>query len=119
MLNDHIAANESNAGYTFVNNVNIAGTLNISTLSTSMNSAVLGSNDFTNHTGKFCIMMVDFLHSSSQKGDQMFDLIHKQNFKYVYKKRTRCTTTSSGSSTGANVAGDEYADDSKVFVKNR
>ena len=119
MLNEHIVPNETNAGYTFVNNVNIAGTLsNISSLSTNMNNAVLGSTAFKDHTGKFCIMMVDFLHSSSQKGDKMFDLIHKQNYKYVYKSRTRFGSPSS-TGTGANVAGDEYADDSEVFVKER
>ena len=119
MLHNHIAVNETNAGYTFVNNVNIAGTLsNISNLSTNMNTAFLGSTDFTGHTGKFCIMMVDFLHSSSQKGDQMFDLIHKQNYKYVYKTRTRFGSPSS-TGTGANVAGDEFADGSEVFVKER
>ena len=121
MLNEHIAANETNAGYTFVNNVNIAGTLsNISSLSTSMNTAFLGSSTFTTHTGKFCIMMTDFLFSSSQKGDQMFELIHKQNYKYVYKNRTRCSTASpSGTDTGADISADEYADGSTVYVKQK
>jgi len=119
MLNDHIAANETNAGYTFVNNVNIAGTLsNISDLSTSMNTAFLGSSTFTNHTGKFCIMMTDFLFSSSQKGDQMFELIHQQNYKYVYKNRSRCLTASaSGDDTGVDISADEYANDGQVYVK--
>lgn len=119
MLNEHIAVNETNAGYTFVNNVNIAGTLsNISSLSTDMNTAFLGSSTFTNHTGKFGIMMTDFLFSSSQKGDQMFELIHKQNYKYVYKNRTRCSTASaSGADTGVDISADEYADDSQVYVK--
>lgn len=118
MLNNHIAANETNAGYTFVNNTNIAGTLsNISNLSTSMNTAFLGSSTFTNHTGKFCIMMTDFLFSSSQKGDQMFELIHKQNYKYVYKNRTRCTTAASGTDTGVDISTDEYADGGTVYVK--
>ena len=61
-------------------------------------------------------MMTDFLFSSSQKGDQMFELIHQQNFKYVYQNRTRCTGTS-GSSTGAAVSSDEYADNSQVYVR--
>ena len=121
MLNNHIAANETNAGYTFVNNTNIAGTLsNISSLSQDMNTAFLGSSTFTNHTGKFCIMMTDFLFSSTQKGDQMFELIHKQNYKYVYKNRTRCSTASaSGTDTGVDISADEYADNSQVFVKGQ
>ena len=117
MLNNHIAANETNAGYTFVNNTNIAGTLsNISNLSTSMNTAFLGSSTFTGHTGKFGIMMTDFLFYSSQKGDEMFELIHKQNYKYVYKGRTRITTVS-GTDTGAPVSSDEFADDSQVYSR--
>ena len=119
MLNDHIAANETKAGYTFVNNVNIAGTLsNISGLSTSMNTAFLGSSTFTDHTGKFCIMMTDFLFSSSQKGDQMFELIHKQNYKYVYKNRSRCSMAgASGTDTGVDISSDEYADNGQVYVR--
>lgn len=119
MLNEHIAANETNTSYTFVNNTNIAGTLsNISNLSTSMNTAILASTTFTNHTGKFGIMMVDFLHSTTQKGDQMFEMIHKQNYKYVYLKRTRKVSESSAD-TGANIAGDEYADETEVYSKKR
>lgn len=121
MLNDHIAANETNAGYTFVNNTNIAGTLSdISSLSASMNTAFLGSSTFTNHTGKFCIMMTDFLFSSSQKGDQMFELIHQQNYKYVYKNRTRCAAASaSGDDTGVDISSDEYADGTTVFSREQ
>ena len=121
MLNDHIAANETNAGYTFVNNTNIAGTLSdISNLSKSMNEAFLGSSTFTNHTGRFCIMMTDFLFSSSQKGDQMFELIHKQNYKYVYKGRTRCSISSaSGTDTGVDISSDEFADDGTVYSRRQ
>ena len=62
--------------------------------------------------------MTDFLFSSTQKGDQMFELIHQQNYKYVYKNRTRCSTASaSGDDTGADISSDEYADDGTVYVK--
>lgn len=118
MLNDHIAVNETNEGYTFVNNTNIAsGTTNVSSLASKVNTAVLGSTAFTGHNGKFGIMMTDFLFSSSQKGDQMFELIHQQNYKYVYKGRTRYTTSGEGTDTGIAISGDEYADDSQVYVK--
>ena len=121
MLNDHIAANETNDGYTFVNNTNIAsGTSNVSTLANNVNTAVLGSSTFTSHTGRFGIMMTDFLFSSSYKGDQMFELIHQQNYKYVYKNRTRCSTTSaSGTDTGVDISADEYANDGTVYVKGK
>ena len=62
--------------------------------------------------------MVDFLHSTTQKGDQMFEMIHKQNYKYVYLKRTRKVSESSAD-TGANIAGDEYADETEVYSKKR
>jgi len=62
-------------------------------------------------------MMTDFLFSSSYYGDQMFDLIHKQNFKYVYKNRTRCSSESAGEDTGADISSDEYADDGTVYIK--
>jgi hypothetical protein len=123
MLTNHIAANETNEGYTFVNNANSTYgqlTPNVSNIATEVNTAILSDATFTEHTGKFCIMFVDFLFSSSNKGDRMFELIHKQNYKYVYKNRTRCKTTSSGGTdTGADIAGDEYADNSEVFAKER
>lgn len=123
MLNDHIAAKETDAGYTFVNNTNIAsGTTSVASLAKKVNAAVLGSLTFTSHSGRFGIMMTDFLFDSSSdlRGDEMFELIHKQNYKYVYKNRSRCSTTSaSGTDTGVDISADEYADDSQVFVKGQ
>lgn len=128
MLTNYIAANETNSSYLYVNNTNcikgssILGNVVINTdLTTSaeaVNSAVLNSSTFNNHTGRFGIMMTDFLFSSSQRGDEMFELIHKQNYKYVYKNRTRCSAASaSGADTGVDISADEYADDSQVYVK--
>lgn len=123
MLTSHIAAEETNAGYTFVNNTNstYGQTLpNVSSIATEVNTAVLGSSTFKNHTGKFGIMMTDFLFSSSQKGDQMFELIHQQNYKYVYKNRTRCAAASvSGTDTGVDISSDEYADGTTVFSREQ
>lgn len=115
MLTNYISANETDANKLYVNNTNIAGST-ITTLANNVNTAVLNSPTFTNHTGRFGIMMTDFLFSSSQKGDQMFELIHKQNYKYVYKNRTRCSA-SAGDDTGAAISADEYADDGTVYVK--
>ena len=128
MLTNYIAANETNSSYLYVNNTNcikgssILGNVvintDLTTTATDVNDAVLNSTTFTNHTGRFGIMMTDFLFSSSQKGDQMFELIHKQNYKYVYKNRTRCAAASaSGTDTGVDISADEYADDTQVFVK--
>jgi len=128
MLTNYIADNETNSSYLYVNNTNcikgssILGNVvintNLTTSAEAVNSAILNSPTFTNHTGRFGIMMTDFLFSSSQKGDQMFELIHKQNYKYVYKNRSRCTTSSaSGEDTGVDISTDEYADGSTVYVK--
>lgn len=125
MLTDYIAKNETDATKTYVNNTNIAkwsllGSTANSTLAQSVNAAVLGSSTFTAHTGKFGIMMTDFLFSSSQRGDEMFELIHQQNYKYVYKNRTRCATAStSGTDTGVDISADEYADGGTVYVKHQ
>ena len=123
MLNEHIVPNETNAGYTFVNNTNIAsGTTSVASLAKTVNAEVLGSSDFTSHTGRFGIMFTDFLFSSSSelRGDEMFELIHQQNYKYVYKNRTRCSTAAaSGTDTGVDISSDEYADDGTVFSRRQ
>ena len=125
MLTNYIAANETNASFTYVNNTNIASSsiLNmtaITTLAKNVNNAVLNSSVFTDHNGRFGIMMTDFLFSAGQYGDKMFNLIHEQNYKYVYQKRTRCKRdASSGTDTGADISSDEYADDSQVYVRKR
>ena len=121
MLNSHIAANETNAGYTFVNNTNstYGETLpNVSSIATEVNTAVLADAAFKGHAGKFSIMFTDFLFSSTNKGDQMFELIHKQNYKYVYKNRTRCISAS-GTDTGVDISTDEYADDGTVYSRRQ
>lgn len=125
MLTNYIAANETDATKTYINNTNIAkwslfgsSTAN-TTLANNVNTAVLGSATFTEHTGKFGIMMTDFLFSSDQKGDQMFELIHQQNYKYVYKGRTRCASSTSGTDTGVDISADEYADNGTVYSRRQ
>ena len=130
MLVNYIGANETTASNIYVNNTNcIKGTslfgtvvinTNLTTSANDVNSAVLNSSTFTKHMGRFGIMMTDFLFSSSQKGDEMFELIHQQNYKYVYKNRTRCATTSAaGTDTGVDISADEYADEGTVYVKGK
>ena len=60
----------------------------------------------------------DFVGSQSYGGAALLKAIINHNYKYVYKGRTR-RASASATGTGANVAGDEYADDSEVFVKRR
>lgn len=64
------------------------------------------------------MVYADFIGSSSNGGAALLTAIINHNFKYVYLGRTRCKS-SSATGTGANVAGDEYADDTEVFVKRR
>lgn len=121
MLTNYMSPKEKNENYLFMNNTNIAKNLSYpSTTSEAVNTAVLGSSTFTNYTGRFGIMMTDFLFSSSQKGDRMFELIHQQNYKYVYKNRTRCAAASaSGDDTGVDISSDEYADGTTVFSREQ
>lgn len=117
MLTNYISTNEKDATKTFINNTNIAKIPSSNkNLASSVNTKVLSSSTFTNHTGRFGIMMTDFLFSSGQSGDKMFELIHGQNYKYVYKGRTRCAAAS-GTETGATVSSDEFADDGTVYSR--
>lgn len=122
MLNDFVAKNETNNKYIYVNNTNIAGGIfdAITTLAKNVNQAVLASDVFKNHGGRFGIMFTDYLFSSDQYGDQIYDLIRNQNYKYVYQNRTRfADETASGTDTWADVSSDEYADGGEVYVKVR
>ena len=119
MLTEYIAKNEKNHQYIYVNNTNIAGST-ITTLAKNVNQAVLASDVFKNHGGRFGIMFTDYLFSSDQYGDQIYDLIRNQNYKYVYQNRTRfADETASGTDTEADVSSDEYADGGEVYVKAR
>ena len=117
MLRDHIAANETDANYLFVNNTNIAsGLSSVKNLAAKVNEAVLSSAVFTAHTGRFGVMMTDFLFSSDQKGDQMFELIHRQNYKYVYKGRSR-SVSAIGTDTGLTISADEAAQEGPIYSR--
>lgn len=60
----------------------------------------------------------DFMGSSNYSGTTLLKAVIDQNYKYVYKDRTRCTTAS-GDDTGVDISADEYADDSQVYVKGQ
>ena len=60
----------------------------------------------------------DFIGSSSNGGAALLKAIIQHNHKYVYKGRTRKASTG-GTGTGAEVIGDEYADGSEVYAKER
>lgn len=71
-------------------------------------------------TGPTGYVYGDFMGSSSYSGNTLLKAIVAQNIKYVYKNRTRCSSTApSGTDTGADISADEYADGSTVYVKQK
>lgn len=70
--------------------------------------------------GRIGLMFYDFCCDSDCNGVALNNAIIAQNFKYIYKGRSRVVAeTSGGTSTGTTVSGDEYADDSEVYVKGQ
>ena len=69
-------------------------------------------------TGPTGYVYGDFMGSSSYSGSTLLKAIVAQNLKYVYKNRSRCSTTApSGTDTGVDIAADEFANDGTVYVK--
>lgn len=70
--------------------------------------------------GRVGFVFYDFCLDNSYSGLDLNNAIIAQNFKYIYKGRSRVVAeTSGGTSTGTTVSGDEYADDSEVYVKGQ
>ena len=80
----------------------------------TMNDAV--ATLLNSYTGKTGLMFFDFCGDDTRNGKKLQTAILNQNYKYVFKNRTRIST-SAGSGTGAVINGSEYADDSEVFSK--
>ncbi len=71
-----------------------------------------------NYSGRLGFVFFDFCGSSDHGGDDLLKNIIAHNAKYVCRGRTRVTDgVGTGTGTGAGVAGDEYADDSEVYVR--
>ncbi len=71
-------------------------------------------------TGPTGYVYGDYMGSSSYSGNTLLKAIIAQNIKYVYKNRTRCSTSAaSGDDTGADISADEYANDGTVYVKGK
>ena len=84
------------------------------TNATTMNDAV--ATLLNSYTGKTGLMFYDFCGDATYNGNALQTAILNQNYKYVFKGRTRISSSSSNS-TGATINGSEYADDSDVFAK--
>ena len=94
LLTDHIVPNETNPNFIYVNTTNVAyGILNygsyIRTTAPVVNQAILDSQVFTNSTGRWGIVSSDYMADSAYKGDLLLRAIVNQNYKYVFKGRSR------------------------------
>lgn len=90
LLSDYLANNELNQNYLYFNTTNIAGTLTYPTsYAKAMNQGVVNSSVFNSHSGRFGIISSDFIADSTYAGDALLQFIIEQNYKYVYKGRTR------------------------------
>lgn len=105
--------------YTFTSVAWSVGGSAISTHANTQNPAA--ATYITNTlTGPAGYVYGDFMGSSSYSGQTLLKAITAQNLKYVYKNRTRCSTTSaSGTDTGVDISADEYADDGTVYAKQQ
>ena len=71
-------------------------------------------------TGPTGYVYADFMGSSSYSGQTLLKAVIEQHAKYVYKNRTRCSTSSaSGTDTGVDISTDEYADNGTVFSRRQ
>ena len=69
-------------------------------------------------TGPTGYVYSDFMGSSSYSGQTLLNAVINQNYKYVYKNRSRCSMAgASGDDTGVDISADEYANDGDVYVK--
>lgn len=67
-------------------------------------------------TGPAGYVYADYMGSSSYSGQTLLNAVINQNYKYVYKRRTRCPLNP-GTDTGAPVSSDEFADDGQVYSR--
>lgn len=79
-----------------------------------MNSAT--ATKLASTSGKTGLMFFDFCGNSTYSGDKLLQAVIAQNYKYVFSNRSRISSSSSNN-TGANISGDEFADDSEVYAK--
>lgn len=105
--------NHYNYNYTFTSIAN-----NPSSYASTMNPATV--TIINNLTGPLCYVYADFIGSSNYSGQTLLKAIIAQNYKYVYKNRTRCSTAvASGTDTGVDISADEYADGGTVYAKQQ
>ncbi len=67
-------------------------------------------------TGPTSYLLCDYIGCTKNGGDVLLKAIINQNYKYVNKDRTR-NTGAATEGIGLDIAGDEYADGTQVYVK--
>lgn len=68
------------------------------------------------YKGKTGFLFMDFCGDDTYNGQKLIKAVLDQNFYYVFGGRTR-NTGAATNSIGIDVAGDEYADNTQVYVK--
>ena len=102
----------------YLNHVNIHWTLFGSSPEThagNMNPRINTLLTNGNNDGRTGIIFYDFCGDSSTGGDALNNAIIGQNAEYLFHNRTRNLPASNN--TGVEVNGDEYADESEIYVK--
>lgn len=121
MLNEIRDTYNADANRIFVNTINTEWTLGGTGIPTSAkknNDAVINSTEFQNSDWRWGIIIADYMGSNNYSGKTLMNMVVNQNFKYVYKNRTR-NTGAATEGIGIGVAGDEYADEGTVYVKEQ
>lgn len=112
MLNKASADNSNRWYYTFTSMAYSLFGSNPSGYAKTINPQV--TSLLNNIEGRLGYVYGDFMGSSSNGGTDLLKTIINQNFKYVYKNRSRYKLHS-GTNTGTNVVTDEMADSGQTY----
>lgn len=113
-LTEYIVKNETNASRLYFSSANCESSIESS--AKTVNGNLVNSDTFKNSTGRWGIVSFDFCGYSTDNGDKLLNMIINQNYKYLYKGRTR-NIGDATEGIGVGVAGDEYADGTQVFAR--
>ena len=95
LLTNYIQPNELKANRIYVNTANVAwswttilnGASNITNTAPVVNQAILDSPTFQNSTGRWGILMADYMADPTYHGDQLLQRIIQQNFRHLPTKK--------------------------------
>lgn len=122
MLNEIKSSYNNDYNRIFVNTLNTEWTFlgtDITTSAKKNNDAVINSDDFKNSDWRWGIIIADYMGSSNYSGKTLMDMVINQNYKYCFKNRSRRNASSNTTGDTPYVSGDEYADNTQVYVKGQ